>query len=119
MDNLSHSTPQTDWQRLLDKPRIYADLNGGYREGEFYIVRLNSSATQDDLQKQGVLIREGSEIAFWTDDGDDKGNPDPLLFTGKLHRDEDSHQWVAVTEWAGFRSASELRHTYETNRIPA
>ena len=116
---MSHPVTHEDWQLLLDKPRIYADLNGGYRDGELYIVRLDSHATQSDLQKRGVPVREGAEIEFWTDDGDSDGNPDPLLFTGTLHLDENIRQWVAVTKWAGFRSASELRHTYEKNRIPA
>ena len=103
-----------DRQRLLDKPRIYADLNGGHRDGGVYVVRLDSRATEGDLQKQGVHVREGLRLDFWADDGDEDGNPDPLLFKETLRLDSDLHQWVAVAAWDGFQPASEVRQAHET-----
>ena len=83
---------QTNCHALLDKPRIYADLNGGGRIGDKHIIPLNSSATMD----------------FWTDDGDDDGNLDPLLFQGVIQFEEDTQRWVAVAQWNEFHHAFEI-----------
>ncbi|MDQ2798731.1 MAG: hypothetical protein M3Y13_03700, partial [Armatimonadota bacterium] len=64
-------------QHLLDKPRVYADLNGGGKIGDNYIVPLNSRATEADLRLLGHALSPGQMVNFWTDDGDDEGNPDP------------------------------------------
>ena len=92
---------------LLDKPRIYADLNGGWRVGDEYIVPLNSSATTGDLRLLDYTLSPGLTVDFWTDDGDDEGNLDPLLFQGVIQFDDDAQHWVAVADWNEFHHASE------------
>lgn len=97
-----------NYQQLLDKPRVYADLNAGWKTGDNYFVPLNSRATQEDLRQLGLSLTPGLAVDFWTDDGDDAGNPDPLLFQGVIQFDEDTQSLVAVTAWSDFRNASEL-----------
>ena len=102
---------QMNCHTLLDKPRIYADLNGGGRIGDKYIVPLNSSATMEDLHLLGYTLSPGLTMDFWTDDGDDDGNLDPLLFQGVIYFDNDTQHWVAVAQWDEFHHASEIDKT--------
>jgi hypothetical protein len=109
MKTATSSTAEPDWQKLLDKPRVYADLNGGWRHGNDYTFFLNSRATETDLRQSGLSLRLGLAVDFWTDDGDEDGSPDPLLFQGVIQYHEDTQQWVAVTGWNDFRHASEVK----------
>lgn len=95
-------------QQLLDKPRIYADLNGGWRSGDQYVVLLNSHATESDLRQPGYTLKPGLVLDFWTDDSDEDGNLDPLLFQGEVGFDEETQNWYVATSWGGFTHASEL-----------
>jgi len=99
---------RTNCHYLLDKPRVYADLNAGWKVGDQYIVPLNSLATQEDMRQLGQSPIPGLTVDFWTDDGDDEGHPDPLLFQGMIQFDEGTQNWVAVTAWNDFRHASEM-----------
>ena len=103
------ATQSTNFYLLLDKPRVYADLNGGWREGDNYVLWLNSSATESDLLYLGYSLASGLVVDFWTDDGDDEGNLDPLLFRGKVDYDEEKQKWFAVTPWDSFQHASKLK----------
>ncbi|MGI4790368.1 MAG: hypothetical protein ACRYFS_16135 [Janthinobacterium lividum] len=105
---------QSNWRQLLDKPRVYADLNGGGRIGDKYIVPLNSRATEGDLRLLGHVLMPGLVLNFWTDDGDDECNPDPLLFQATVQFDEDTQKWVAIADWNGFYHASKLNKSGET-----
>ena len=96
-----------NYQHLLDKPRVYADLNVGWRVGDNYIISLSSHATESDLRQLGHPLTPGLVVNFWTDDGDDAGNPDPLLFQGTIQFDEDTQNWVARVVWNDFHNASD------------
>lgn len=104
----------TEWsmQHLLDKPRVYTDLNAGWQIDENYVVPLDSLATDRDFEALGLTLSPGLVVDFWTDDGDDAGNPDPLLFRGVIQFDERRQKWIAVTKWNGFQHASELKNTH-------
>jgi len=104
---------------ILDKPRIYADLNGGWRVGDNYVVPLNSIGTQTDLRVLGHVLTPGLALDFWTDDGDDENALDPLLFEGVVQFDEDEQKWVAIADWNGFRNASEISKPAETAQLNA
>lgn len=104
------TSTQMNCQHLLDKRRVYADLNAGWKKGSEFIVPLDSRATESDLRQLGYSpLTAGLAVDFWTDDGDDEGRPDPLLFQGVTRFDEDTQAWVAVTGWDGFRHASEMK----------
>lgn len=116
----THTRPTpVDWERLLDRPRVYVDLNGGGRVGDTYIAPLDSRATAADLRQYGVTPQEGLRLHFWTDDGDEEGNPDPLLFTGSLHFSEEEGVWLAHMDWADFQHASEVREADRRQKEPA
>lgn len=108
MKNTQTRSASVDWEHLLDRPRVYVDLNGGGHVGNTYITSLDSRATTTDLQKHHITLEEGKSLDFWTDDGDDEGNPDPLLFAGSVHWLEDESQWVAHIGGNGFKHASEV-----------
>jgi hypothetical protein len=97
-------------EQILDKPRVYTDLNAGWRMDENYVVPLDSPATDRDLKTLGLTFTPGLVVDFWTDDGDDAGNPDPLLFQGVIQFDESLQKWIAVTKWEDFLHASELKN---------
>lgn len=105
----SLTSVQLNCQHLMDKPRVYVDLNAGWPSGESYVVPIKSRATEDDLRQLGHSLTSGLVVDFWTDDGDGAGNPDPLLFQGRLEFDEDVQKWVAVADLDGFHHASEQR----------
>jgi len=96
----------------MDGIRIYLDLNSGGKVGNSYVVTLDKQGTVADLQKNGMALREGVILDFWSDDGDDNGNPDPLLFQGTVKFDTVVNQWVAIVDWNGFMHASDLKNTY-------
>ncbi len=107
------------YEHLLDKPRVYADLNGSHRDADSYVLFLNSVKTEVDFRKFAIQPREGLVVDFWTEDGDDEGRPDPLLFTAMLHHDLKTERWYAVAEWDGFRHASEAPETKVAERAVA
>jgi hypothetical protein len=107
------------WRGLLDSPRVYADLNGGWRQGDQYTFSLNSRATEADLQRLGLSPAPGLLVDFWTDDGDEQGNPDPLLFQGVVQFDEDRKQWIAVTRWSDLCPAPERKAAPAKEPSPA
>ncbi len=100
---------QLNCQHLLDKPRVYADLNGGWPQGDAYIFSLNSRATESDMRYLGYSLTPGLVLDFWTDDGDDDGNPDPLLFRAMIQFDEDLQKWIGVADNDSFLHASEVK----------
>ena len=116
MDNL---TTINGVSIILDKPRIYADLNGGWRVRDKYVVPLNSRATESDMKLLGYAPTPGLILDFWTDDGDNENTLDPLLLEGVVQFDEDEQKWVAVTDWNGLRNASEISKPAETAQLHA
>ena len=91
----------------FDKARIYADLMkwGGIR-GSARGVILTCRGTHEDLQKHDIQFEEGKTYSFWTDDGDDEGNFDPLYFDGIVEYDHKAGYWVAWVDWEAIIHAS-------------
>ncbi len=101
---------------MLDKPRVYADLNKWEEvNGEFRVI-LTTMGTHQDLRKYGIAPKEGIALGFWMDDGDDQGRLDPLYFDGILRYDESAQHWVAVVDRSKVRNASERRSDIGTNK---
>ena len=85
-------------------PRIYADfqnLDGDNR------LRLTCAGTLEDLQREGIQLREGLALLLYTDDGDVHGNSDELRADGVVHYNEEEKCWVAAINWSALRHASE------------
>lgn len=107
MNELQFPIQNVNWKKLLDKPRVYLDLNSGSRVGDSYIALLDSRATSADIRENGLILEEGLAVDFWSDDGDDNGRPNPLIFRGIVHFDESLAQWTAVMDWNSFTHVSE------------
>jgi hypothetical protein len=99
---------QSPWRKsleqLMGKPRVYADMHK--TDGSRRLV-LVCRGTHEDLQHYKITLQEGLALDFWTDDADDAGNADPLLFEGVVHYDHAKEHWVAAIDWNNIRNASE------------
>ena len=88
----------------MTTPRIYADFQ---KLDAHDHLKLTCAGTQRDLDRQGIELREGLTLTFWTDDEDDAGKPDELLAEGIVLFDEVNGCWVATVNWSAIRHASE------------
>ena len=68
---------------------------------------LSAAGTVRDLERLGIELREGLTVAFYSDDEDDQGNPDPLLVEGTVRFDDEHRRWVAEISWEEIRHASD------------
>ena len=93
-----------------DKQRIYADLNkwDKARDEERRYV-LTCMGTLKDLRKYNVEFVEGEIYHFWMDDGDEKGNPDPIYFEGTVEYDSECGYWGAWVHSNSFSHASDAK----------
>jgi hypothetical protein len=83
--------------------RIYLYPEPG--EGEpHYLDRVG---TIRDLAELGLTLTEGMTVPFWTDDGNDQGEVDNLLFEGTVHFDPAKKQWYAIIDQQSFRHQSD------------
>lgn len=83
--------------------RVYADFNN---LDDCNRLRLTCAGTVKDLAHQGIQLREGLALTFYTDDADDQGQPDELLVEGTVHYDEAERAWSAVVDWSAVWHAS-------------
>ena len=90
----------------MSQIRIYADYLKTDSRGRLMLV---CYGTKRDLELHGIELREGLSLTFYTDDGDEQGNPDDLLVDGIVSYDEVDKHWVARIDESTFRYASEER----------
>ncbi len=84
--------------------KIYADFQ---KLDNFNRLRLTCAGTLEELANQGIELKEGLSLTFYTDDVDDQGQPDELLVEGAIHYNEDEQCWVASIDWSAIYYASE------------
>lgn len=87
----------------MRKPRIYVDFHNADSQGR---IRLNSIGTVEDLSQQQVELREGLDLALYSDDLNDKGQMDELLVDGVASFSQEEHCWVAAIDWGKLHHAS-------------
>jgi hypothetical protein len=85
-------------------PKVYADFQNLDDDNR---LRLTCAGTLEDLEGQGIQLREGLVLTFYTDDADDEGRPDELLAEGVVHYAQDQNCWVAAVNWSALRHASD------------
>lgn len=85
-------------------PRIYVDFHNADEKGR---VRLNCIGMTQDLAGHQVRLAPGLTLELYSDDADDRGNPDDLLVTGVVEYSNDEQCWVAVIDWSAIRHASD------------
>ncbi len=88
----------------MDTPKIYADFQN---LDDLNRLRLTSVGTLQDLERHGIELQEGLVLTLYTDDADDKHQPDELRAEGIVHYDEDEQCWVATIDWTAIRHASD------------
>jgi len=87
----------------MTAPRVHADLQNLDDENR---LRLNCAGTRQDLEWQGIELREGMVLTLYTDDANDEGLPDELLAEGIVHYSDTEKCWVAAIDWQGISHAS-------------
>lgn len=88
----------------MAKPKIYVDFHNADSQGR---IRLNCIGTIEDLAQQQVELREGLVLPLYSDDLDDKGQPDELRVDGFVSFSEEEHCWVAAIDWDAIHHASD------------
>jgi len=88
---MSHPVVYADFQNLDDSNRL----------------RLTCAGTVDDLARQGLQLREGLRLTYYTEAADDRGLPDELRVEGVVRHDAEQRCGVAEVDWTKLRDASE------------
>ncbi len=88
----------------MGKPKIYADFHNADSQGR---LRLNCIGTSEDLARQGVELRDGLVLKLYSDDLNERGEPDELLVDGVVSFSDQEHCWVAAIDWSAIRHASD------------
>jgi hypothetical protein len=88
----------------MSQPRIYADFQN---LDDANRLRLTCVGTKEDLERQGIELREGLVLTFSMDDANDRGEPDELRSEGAVHYSEQEGCWVALVDWSAIRHASD------------
>jgi hypothetical protein len=86
------------------KPKVYADFQNADAKGR---LRLNCVGTIEDLARQGITLRDGMPLTFYSDDLDAKGQLDELLVEGIVSFSEEERCWMAAINWSAVHHASE------------
>jgi hypothetical protein len=68
---------------------------------------LTTIGTREDLTRLGLELWDGLVLRMWTDDSNDQGEPDPLLFEGVARWDAGENCWMADVDWDAVRHASD------------
>lgn len=94
------------------KHRVNADSMKWWDRPDYkeYIKRvvLTTLGTQNDLERLGLRLVDGMNVDFWMDNGGEKGNPDPLLFSGKVYHDPSEGCWYAEIDERKIMNASQV-----------
>ena len=88
----------------MSEPKIYADF---HNLDDSNRLRLTAAGTRQDLEREGIELREGLALTFYMDDADDRGDPDELHTEGVVHYDEAESIWVASVDWSAVHHASD------------
>lgn len=93
----------------LDRPRLYVDFNERLEPDLFLLSR-------DDQKRDSsgavVTLTEGMLVFVYSDDADERNQPDPLIAEGTVERNPGDQAWSAAAKWCcrirppGIRSAS-------------
>jgi hypothetical protein len=92
----------------MEKPKVYADFHNADTHGR---LRLNCAGTMEDLARHHITLREGLQLTLYSDDLDDKGQPDELVVGGIVSFSADERTWVAAIDWTAIHHASEGANT--------
>ena len=75
----------------MNKLRVFADFHNADVQGR---VRLSCAGTVADLQRHGILLREGQPLIIYSEE---------LEVEGIVHYSEEEKLWTAVIDWNAIR----------------
>jgi hypothetical protein len=84
--------------------KLWVDFQNSSKKG----VRLSCKETLDEIERNNVVLSDGLKILLWTEDEDEKGNPDYLVVEAIVKFDEDENCWVAFYEGKTIKHESEF-----------
>jgi hypothetical protein len=90
---------------MREEKRIYVDFQKIDNQRRLVLTCLG---TIQDLARHGIELKEGLVLTFYSDDADEKGNPDELIVQGRVSYDEVQKHWTATIDWRAIRHVSEL-----------
>jgi hypothetical protein len=82
-------------------PLIYADFHNADAQGR---VRLNTVGTVSDLSRQQVHLRDGLNVALYSDDTDELNQERRLVVDGRVVYSAQEQCWVAEVDWEKIES---------------
>ena len=71
----------------MNKPRVFADFHNADVKGR---LRLSCVGTVEDLERQGIVLREGQSLTIYSEE---------LEVEGVVHYSEEEKLWTAVIDW--------------------
>lgn len=71
-------------------------------------VVLTTLGTHQDLAKYGITLQEGMSLDVYSDDADDKGQPDNLVASGAVRYDQARSRWTLEIDDKGVRHESDI-----------
>jgi len=80
----------------MNKPRIFADFHNADVKGR---VRLNCTGTIEDLERHGIVLREGQSLIIYSEE---------LEVESVVHYSEEEKLWTAVIDWDAIREVEPI-----------
>src|SRR5215472_9440831 len=87
-------------------PRLYVDFNEMLAPD---LVLLSRHDAKPDANGEMVHLSEGLEVAIFSDDLDDQGQPDNLVAVGVIERNHDKG-WSKAVKWCCRIGPEGIRH---------
>jgi hypothetical protein len=90
----------------MNRPKLYADFNELI---ESNLVALSKDDTRFALTGDAILLRDGLAIEVYSDDVNDKGEPDNLIASGVVERNSKT-DWSSHIKWCCRIDSNGIRH---------
>ena len=81
---------------MSETARIWVDFMKTDDDRRLLLI---AQGTLADLVRAGIELRDGLPLSVYSDDADDKGQPDDLLADGTVCFDEAHKRWVLQIDW--------------------
>ena len=80
----------------MNKLKVFADFHNADAKGR---VRLNCAGTVVDLERQGIVLRDGQSLIIYSEE---------LEVEGVVHYSEEEKLWTAVIDWNAIQEIQEV-----------
>jgi hypothetical protein len=96
----------------MKRPRFYVDFNEMVTDN---VVLLSQTDTKRDASGAMIELREGLNVDVYSDDLDEHGNPDALIVSGTVERN-DRADWLSRAKWCCRIDSDGIRHQSDLAR---